>query len=135
MDFEIFSFKTPWPPCQVVPLPPKAQFGHWVWQQSSCGWEAQGSTSTSTADVVSSASYRSSSILSLEITDEILWPGIVTQPAAWASFSSVSITNTSSQARLHVVIFQCRVLLLISFSLNCLNRPDSLHHPIIPGIR
>ena len=47
-------------------------------------------------------------------------PGIVTQPAAWASFSSVSITNTSSQARRHVVIFQCRVLLLLSFSLNCL---------------
>ena len=68
------GFKTPWPPCQVVPLPPKPQFGHWVWQQStSRGWEAQGSTSTSTADVVSSASYRSSrSILSLEITDEIL---------------------------------------------------------------
>lgn len=62
--------------CQVVPLPPKPQFGHSLWHGVATVnfREAQGSTSTRTADVVSSASSRSSrSILSLEVTDEILW--------------------------------------------------------------
>ena len=103
MDSEIFRWLQK--PCQyqVVPLPPKPQFGHSAPQSTSCGCEAQGSTSTSTADVVSSASVAVAPTCHWKSWDEIGMPGIVTPRAAWASFSSVSIMNTSSQARWHIV--------------------------------